>query len=118
MPGSSVWKINIHGRSEGMTNADLFKATFGMYSTELWAMNEREFLDWMNTEVSEPIRVDKPTDDAVQVVRCRECKYVSRERSPESARKFGQLYDCGLGVLASPKADDFCCYGERREEVD
>lgn len=57
-----------------------------------------------------------PAIDAVPVVRCRNCKYVSKERSPESARKFGQLYDCGLGVLGSPKADDFCSYGERREE--
>ena len=54
--------------------------------------------------------------DAFPVVRCKNCKYVSEERSPESARKFGQLYDCGLGVLRSPKADDFCSYGERRKE--
>lgn len=49
-----------------MTNADLFRATFGMYATELWAMPEQEFLDWLNTEVSEPIRVDKPTDKQIK----------------------------------------------------
>ena len=33
-----------------MTNAELFKKTFGMYATELWSMPEEDFLQWLNTE--------------------------------------------------------------------
>ena len=34
-----------------MTNADKFKSLFGIYATELWAMSEKEFLEWLNSEV-------------------------------------------------------------------
>ena len=30
-----------------MKNADKFKAVFGLYATELWAMPEEEFLKWL-----------------------------------------------------------------------
>lgn len=32
-----------------MINADIFKAVFGMYATELWAMPEKDFLAWLNS---------------------------------------------------------------------
>ena len=35
-----------------MTNADKFKNTFGLYATELWSMPEKDFLKWLNSEVS------------------------------------------------------------------
>ena len=35
-----------------MTNADKFKSLFGLYATELWAMPEKNFLKWLNSEVS------------------------------------------------------------------
>jgi len=34
-----------------MTNADKFKSLFGLYATELWAMPEKDFLEWLNSEV-------------------------------------------------------------------
>ena len=34
-----------------MTNADKFKSLFGIYATELWAMPEKDFLKWLNSEV-------------------------------------------------------------------
>lgn len=34
-----------------MTNADKFKHLFGIYATELWAMPEKDFLKWLNSEV-------------------------------------------------------------------
>lgn len=82
------------------------------------------FRDWMDkygdanthNEMAEYRAKALPAVDAAPVVRCQNCKYVSKERSSESARKFGQLYHCGLGVLGSPKADDFCSCGERMEE--
>lgn len=33
-----------------MTNADKFKSLFGIYATELWAMPEKDFLKWINSE--------------------------------------------------------------------
>ena len=36
-----------------MKNADKFKAVFGLYATELWAMPEEEFLKWLNSESTE-----------------------------------------------------------------
>ena len=34
-----------------MTNADKFKNIFGLYATELWSMPEKDFLEWLNSEV-------------------------------------------------------------------
>jgi hypothetical protein len=34
-------------------NAELFKQTFDIYATEVWAMSESKFLEWLNTEVTE-----------------------------------------------------------------
>ena len=33
-----------------MTNAEKFKQLFGIYATELWAMPEEKFLEWLNAE--------------------------------------------------------------------
>ena len=31
-----------------MTNSDKFKEIFGLYATEVWAMPEKDFLEWLN----------------------------------------------------------------------
>ena len=36
-----------------MTNAELFKQTFGRYATEVWALPEDEFLEWLNADVQQ-----------------------------------------------------------------
>ena len=36
-----------------MTNADKFKDVFGMYSEEFWAKQERDMLNWINSEYQE-----------------------------------------------------------------
>lgn len=56
-----------------------------------------------------------PAADVVPVVRCWKCKYVIKWRSEESARKFGQVYECRREVLTCPDPNDFCCRGERKE---
>lgn len=33
-----------------MNNAEKFKSIFGIYATELWAMPEEKFLEWLNAE--------------------------------------------------------------------
>ena len=52
-------------------------------------------------------------DSSVRIARCKDCKHVRKWRSEESAKKFGQVYECALGVLACPDPNDFCSYGER-----
>lgn len=49
----------------------------------------------------------QPTADAVPVVRCRECKW------------WGDI-GCAINIVDEsdkPKEDDFCSFGERREDV-
>lgn len=55
-----------------------------------------------------------PAVDAVQVVRCKECRY-----SCVSAYKYwceNQNTPFYRGYLPQVKADDFCSYGERRAD--
>lgn len=50
---------------------------------------------------------DTPTVDAVEVVRCNDCKHYKPDK-----------YECGCdfaGGLPYVKADDFCSYGKRRD---
>lgn len=54
-----------------------------------------------------------PTVDAVEVVRCRDCKYyydygVNRDYCCHRSKCGKQVFDVKF------KADDFCSYGERR----
>ena len=65
-------------------------------------------------DISNKIKSLEPAD-VVPVVRCKDCKHVRKWRSEESAKKFGQVYECALGVLACPDPNDFCSYGERKE---
>lgn len=43
--------VIIQERPQAKTNADLFKQIFGIYATEVWSMNETDFLKWLNEEV-------------------------------------------------------------------
>lgn len=36
-----------------MTNAELFKQTFGRYATDVWSLPEDEFLKWLNADVQQ-----------------------------------------------------------------
>lgn len=42
-----------------MTNGEKFKDLFGLYATEVWAMPEKDFLEWLNTPTTaaEPIKI-------------------------------------------------------------
>ena len=50
-----------------------------------------------------------------EIIRCEDCKHVRKWRTEESAKKFGQVYECARGVLSYPKSDDFCSKAEGRE---
>lgn len=56
-----------------------------------------------------------PTVDAVEVVRCRDCKYyydygVNRDYCCRRSKDGRQVFDVKF------KTDDFCSYGERRTD--
>lgn len=56
-----------------------------------------------------------PTLDAVEVVRCKDCKhYKPHNRSAKWHCK--ALYCCRITVMKT-NPDDFCSYGERRTDV-
>ena len=52
-----------------MNNAKRFNDVFGIYATELWAMPEKEFLEWLNAKADlsairdESLRINKAYDD-------------------------------------------------------
>lgn len=50
---------------------------------------------------------DVPAVDAVPVVRCKDCRYFSAEDIPSCTSTYG---------MTDPRPDDFCSYGERRND--
>ena len=57
-----------------MSNADMFTKTFGIYATELWAMSEQDFLEWLNSKYSE----EKPCKTC-QEFDCYGCEWAERK---------------------------------------
>ena len=58
------------------------------------------------SEVIEAVK-DAPTVDAVEVVRCKDCRFIiDREDG---------THGCYLHFLEDCKPDDFCSYGERKD---
>lgn len=51
-----------------------------------------------------------------EIIMCKDCKHLQKCRSEESAKKFGQIYECARNVLDCPKPEDFCSWGERRND--
>ena len=51
-----------------------------------------------------------PTIDAVQVVRCRDCKYWQDNNGGYPC------YECRWGRGETPDAEDYCSFGERMEK--
>lgn len=78
---------------------------------------EFENADWYNNadrdEIAERLVLQAPTIDAVEVVRCKECK--NSIASVDNSLCCRCWYD-RLGFWEEVKADDFCSYGEREGE--
>lgn len=51
-----------------------------------------------------------------KIIRCKDCRHLQKWRSEESAKKFGQIYECVRNVLNCPKPEDFCSHAERRTD--
>ncbi|MEE1172787.1 MAG: hypothetical protein U0K87_10545 [Ruminococcus sp.] len=71
---------------------------------------EFENVDWYNNadrdEIAERLVLQAPTIDAVEVVRCRECKKWFEYKGINFCYR----------TRYTAKADDFCNYGEREGE--
>ena len=77
-----------------MTNSELFKKVFEIYAEEFWAYPEEKMLDWITS--------DAKIADAVEVVRCKDCKY--REGS---ACDYSAVY---------VRPNGYCQWGEKEDE--
>lgn len=65
---------------------------------------------WRSGKAAYLVVQDAPAVDAVEVVRCKECKH----RADEVERK--GIYLCNLKMIGLVRANDFCSFGERRED--
>lgn len=107
-------------------DADALQKLFNEVSTSLLCRRElakdTEHMVRAFIMVTEMIQ-DAPTVDAVEVVRCRDCKHhrtlLKRDMCAKNAV---MLYECGSPLyrnevgLKATRADDFCSYGERRAD--
>lgn len=50
------------------------------------------------------------------IIKCKDCKYLQRWRTPEQAEKFGQIYECEKLILSCPEPDDYCSKAKIKEE--
>jgi hypothetical protein len=50
-----------------------------------------------------------------EIIWCEDCEHVRKWRDEESAKKFGQVYECVRGVFDCPNTYDFCSKAERRK---
>lgn len=70
-------------------------------------LNEQYVIDTVYRDLGEFI-LSAPTVDAVEVVRCKDCKHY---KNAEGCKPLCQKFE---GLYGYPKEDDFCSYGERR----
>lgn len=79
-----------------MTNAELFKQTFGRYATDVWSLPENEFLEWLNADVQPKIGRwirFKNFENGYYHIKCSECgQYWSVDGH---AKIFKHCFNCG-----------------------
>lgn len=73
--------------------------------------NEDEKNEWDKLDGFDSLVCDAPTVDAVEVVRCKDCKHCCLDLS---GRENHLCMRKEIGFVVKRKADDFCSYGERR----
>ena len=69
-----------------------------------------------HTDVNEVGKaLDKSIVDVVEVVRCKDCKYLKPYTSQYGTGQFCEC-PCSFGGQGIKKPDDYCSYGERRDD--
>ena len=59
---------------------------------------------------------DLPSIDAVEVVRCRDCKHWVKDGNDSYGYAMFCKANCSLGGQGIKKPNDFCSYGERKTD--
>ena len=77
----------------------------------LW--NIHDDVDFNNKDVWDELTI-APTIDAVEVVRCRDCKHWGRDGNESYGYAMFCKANCSLGGQGIKKPDDYCSYGERK----
>mgnify|MGYP006874779584 CR=1 FL=1 len=85
-----------------LKSAGIFEATMGARGCGKSILHLAKA--WLFNEVNKA-----PTIDAVEVVRCKDCRYWDDDRRCNGIKN-------GL-VLGYTAGDDFCSYGERKSDV-
>ena len=68
----------------------------------------KTIIEYSEIDIGYMIR-KRPTVDAVEVVRCAQCKHFKRNLENDT-------YCSSVNGLTDPQEDDFCSYGERRAD--
>ena len=82
-----------------------------LYNEMNYPVRSEEFMTAIDVAIAD--LADAPTVDAVEVVRCRECKFGSWDSEPDDAMVCVRTND---GFWRS--GNDFCSRGERKEGAD
>lgn len=82
----------------------IIKADYG-YTTDVLA----------GLMIAERVIDNAPTVDAVEVVRCLDCKHHRTLRDRDMCAKNADMLNGREVGLRATRADDFCSYGERRK---
>lgn len=87
-------------------DADSLKAEFtGNFACEYPAPLVKALID------------NQPSEDAVKVVRCKDCKYfLDKQRKNHQGVCMCEVKDTTYAAEFYSYANDFCSYGERKEE--
>ena len=98
--------------------SDLIKARKGIFIPDITV----EMFRNASLEAVEELLVSGEMQDIIlpsaepEIIRCKDCKHIQKWRSEESAKKFGQIYECARSVFGCPKPEDFCSWAELRGE--
>ena len=82
--------------------------------------NDNFFKDLTDTEKTKVLSwfIQAPTADVVEVVRCKDCKYfLDKHRKNHQVICMRGEKDMSYGSDFYPYSDDFCSYGERKENI-
>ena len=95
-----------------MENDLISRSALGIGKCNTEAFENKAYADGWNSAIA--IIENAPAVDAVEVVRCGECKHY-RPQKPIISRN-GNVKYCCRSSYVKVKADDFCSYGERRND--
>ena len=109
-----VWQDGREKKGTAMKNNDLIsrRALMEAFGEEplVWDSRDREDVQMHNDWLDYTKLVNEaPAVDAVEVVRCKDCKRFHRNLENDT------YCDC-VGGLSDPEEHDFCSYGERRAD--